>query len=110
MRNLEKMNQFAVLLGEFKMKNNNKSVNINETVTVEMIELQEKYNNYDDLEFLKRKSLKSDKVELYLNYEESIPMLGQDNETIIGYKFPLFVERDLEIPTTVVIITFENPD
>ena len=37
MRNLEKMNQFAVLLGEFKMKNNNKSVNINETVTVEMI-------------------------------------------------------------------------
>ena len=43
------MNQFAVLFGEFKVLNKNKSVDINETVTVEMIELQEKYNNYDEL-------------------------------------------------------------
>ena len=43
------MNQFAVLFGEFKMRNKNKSVDINETVTIEMIGLQEKYNNHDNL-------------------------------------------------------------
>lgn len=91
MRKLEKMNQFAVLFGEFKMVNNDKAVNINETVTVEMIQLQEKYNNTDSLEFLKRKSIKTHEVELYLHSEESIAMLGKDGETVIGYKYPLFV-------------------
>ena len=34
MRNLEKMNQFAVLFGEFMIVNNEELVNINETITI----------------------------------------------------------------------------
>ena len=60
-----------------------------------MIELEEKYNNTDELEFIKKNSTKSHEVNLYLHSDDSTPILAKGSDTVIGYKYPLFVERNL---------------
>ena len=49
-------------------------------------------------------------TEVYLHSEESIKIYGNDGETIIGYRYPIFVDRELNVSTTLILITFKEPE
>lgn len=61
------MNQFAVLFLHLYTIKQDKVVNLNETVIVEMIELEEKVDNYDVYRYYKKNELKVTETELYLH-------------------------------------------
>lgn len=61
------MNQFAVLFLHLYIIKQDKVVNLNETVIVEMIELEEKVDNYDVYRYYKKNELKVTETELYLH-------------------------------------------
>lgn len=35
-------------------------------------------------------------------------MYGDDDETVIGYRYPIYVDQELDRTDTLIIITFKN--
>jgi hypothetical protein len=46
---------------------------------------------------------------LTLHEEESLKIYGDDHESVIGYRFPILVDRDLNESSSLILVTFTEP-
>lgn len=108
MFNLQRMNQFALIFYDIKVVDISKSTPAFQSpVTVSLYDL-----NYvkgsDGLTYIQYEEVTDSQATLTINPKNSLNVYGEDKKTLIGYRVPVFVNRNFKEDSFLLVVQFQK--